>query len=539
MVIRRIRKEVSRLLSSISPGYSISQKHMSVLPSKSLRYFVAVAVTAVAFTARFLLESALGEVAPLLIFTLSVTVAAWYGGLRPGLLATALSALLGAYFFIEPLYSFRINTAERIEVVVFLGIGISISVLSQARLSAQAKLQQLLASEQDARSSAEEANRFKDEFLATVSHELKTPLTAINGWARMLRRGRLNTTESSRALDIIERSAKSQNQLIDDLLDVSRIITGNMRLNVCPIALGSVVEAAVEVVRPAVEAKGIYLSVTLDPSAEPVSGDAERLQQVVWNLLSNAVKFAPNGGQVKVKLRRVNRYVEITVSDNGHGINPEFLPYVFDRFRQEEGGMNRQKGGLGLGLAIVRHIVELHGGTVQAMSEGLGKGATFTVTLPVSAVRTVSLDELSDHSAGRRPEPQNSPSLAGVRALLVEDETDARELVTLMLMEGGMEVRTAVSAAEALDACDEWRPDILIADIGMPVEDGYTLMKKLRARENERGGHLPAIALTAYARQEDRLRAFSAGYESHVPKPVEPVELLAVVASLTNRTGNN
>ena len=533
MVIRRIRKEVSRLLSSISPGYRISQKHMSAMPSKSLRYFVAVAVTAVAFTARFLLRSALGEVAPLLIFTLPVVVSAWFGGLGPGLLATALSLLLGDYFFIVESF------AERIEEVLFLGIGVSISVLSQARLSAQAKLQQLLASERDARRSAEEANRLKDEFLSTVSHELETPLTAINGWARMLRRGHLNATESSRALDIIARSAKSQNQLIDDLLDVSRIITGNMRLNVCPISLGPVIEAAVEAVHPAVEAKGICLSVTLDPSVEPVSGDAERLQQVVWNLLSNAVKFAPNGGQVEVKLRRVNRYVEITVSDNGHGINPEFLPYVFDRFRQEEGGMNRQKGGLGLGLAIVRHIVELHGGTVQAMSEGLGKGATFTVTLPFSAVRTVSLDELPDQAAGQRPEPQNSPSLAGVRALLVEDEADARELVTLMLMEGGMEVRTARSAAEALDACDEWGPDILIADIGMPVEDGYTLMKKLRARESERGGHLPAIALTAYARQEDRLRAFSAGYESHVPKPVEPVELLAVVASLTHRTGNN
>ena len=502
------------LLSRSFPGYRIKDRYMSALHSKSSRYILALAVTAVALTARFMLESALGDVAPLLMFTLSVVLAAWYGGLGPGLLATALGALLGNYFFIEPLYSFQIyDVAERIEEVLFLGIGISISVMSQARLSLEAKRQQLLVSEQDARRAAEDANRLKDEFLSTVSHELRTPLNAINGWAQMLCAGRLNAAQSARALETILRSAKSQNQLINDLLDVSRIITGKMRLDVGSLKLGLVIEAAAETLRPAAEAKGIRLSVLLDPAAETVSGDAERLQQVVWNLLSNAIKFAPKNGRVEIRLEQINSHIEIAVADNGQGIKSEFLPYVFDRFRQEEGGTSRQQGGLGLGLAIVRHIVELHGGTVQAASEGLGKGATFTVALPINSAYAVSQDELSDKSASRRLTPQNPPSLAGVRVLFVDDEANARELITMILAQGGAEVRAEASATEALAAFDQWRPDILISDIGMPGEDGYTLMKKLRARESERGGHIPAIALTAYGRQEDRQRALYVGYE--------------------------
>src|SRR5262245_61522333 len=385
---------------------------MSALPSKSLRYFVAVAATAVVFTARFLLKSVLGDVAPLVMFTLSVMVSAWYGGLGPGLLATALSLLLGDYFFIAE------SIAERIEEGLFLGIGVAISILSQARLSLEAKRQQLLASEQDARRAAEDANRLKDEFLSTVSHELRTPLTAINGWALMLRAGRLDAEQSARALETIVRSAKSQNQLINDLLDVSRIIAGKMRLDVAPVKLGSVIEAAIETVRPAAEAKGIRLSALLDPAADTMWGDAERLQQVVWNLLSNAVKFAPNGGRVEVRLERAHSHVEIVVADNGQGIKPEFLPHVFERFRQEDGGTNRQQGGLGLGLAIVRHIVELHGGTARVASEGLGKGATFTVALPIAQGRA----ESRDNAAGGRLAPINPPSLAGARALFVDDE---------------------------------------------------------------------------------------------------------------------
>src|SRR5215475_5736216 len=409
---------------------------MSALPSKSLRYFVAIVATSVVFTARYLLKSALGDVAPLLMFTLSVMVSAWYGGLGPGLLATAAGLLLGDYFFIAQSF------AERIEEVLFLGIGVAISILSQARLSLEAKRQQLLASEQDARRAAEDANRLKDEFLSTVSHELRTPLTAINGWALMLRGGRLDAAQSARALETIVRSAKSQNQLINDLLDVSRIIAGKMRLDIAPLKLGSVIEAAIETVRPAAEAKGIHLSALIDPAADTMSGDAERLQQVIWNLLSNAVKFAPNGGRVDVRLERADSHVEIIVADNGQGIRPEFLPYVFERFRQEYGGTNRQQGGLGLGLAIVRHIVELHGGTVRVASEGLGKGATFTVALPIARARAVTPVEPRDYASGEISAPNNAPSLEGVRALFVDDEADARELIAMMLAERGAEVRT-------------------------------------------------------------------------------------------------
>src|SRR5215813_10681704 len=479
MVIWRKLKAESWLLSRISPGYKLEEKYMSALPSKSLRYFVAVAATAVVFTARYLLKSALGDVAPLVMFTLSVTISAWYGGLGPGLLATALSLLLGDYFFIAE------SVAERIEEVIFLGIGASISILSQARLTLLAKRQQILASERDARRAAEDANRLKDEFLCTVSHELRTPLTAINGWAQMLCAGRLNAAQSARALETIVRSARSQNQLINDLLDVSRIVTGKMRLDIAPLKLGSVIKAAVEAVRPAAEAKGIHLSMLLDPAAETLSGDSERLQQVVWNLLSNAIKFAPTGGRVEVRLERVNSHVEIAVADNGQGIKPEFLPYVFDRFRQEDGGTSRQQSGLGLGLAIVRHIVELHGGTVHAASEGLGKGATFTVALPTAAPRAAPPDEAPEKSIGLTLTPEYPPSLVGVRVLFVDDEADARELIPMMLAQGGAEVRTAVTASEALAACEEWRPDILISDIGMPGEDGYMLVKKLRERESE------------------------------------------------------
>jgi len=518
MVIRRNPKVESWLWSRIPPRYRLEEWCMSALSSKWAQYFVAIAATAVVFTARFLLEPALGDVAPLLMFTLSVMMSAWYGGLRPGLLATALGALLGVYFFIEPLYSFRIySLAERIELILFLGISVSISILSHARLSLEAKRKQLLAIEQDARRSAENANRLKDEFLSTVSHELRTPLTAIKGWALMLRGGRLGAAESERALDSIVRNARSQNQLIDDLLDVSRIISGKMRLNIAPLKLCSIIKAAVETVHPAAEPKGIRLSALLDPAADAMSGDAERLQQVVWNLLSNAVKFAPDGGRVEVRLERADSHVEITVADDGPGIKPEFLPYVFDRFRQEEGGTSRQQGGLGLGLAIVRHIVEMHGGTVHAASEGLGKGATFTVSLPIARVAPVSPEESRGKAADGRLAPENPASLAGLHVLFVDDDADARWLITMILAQGGAEVRTAVSATEALAACDEWRPDVLISDIGMPGENGYVLMEKLRARESERGGHIPAIALTAYGRQEDRLRALSVGYESHIP----------------------
>jgi PAS domain S-box-containing protein len=389
-----------------------------------------------------------------------------------------------------------------------------------------------LASEK-ARFRAEEASRLKDEFLATVSHELTSPLNSISGWARILRTGNLDAQQSARALETIERSAKSQNQLINDLLDVSRIITGKMRLDVGPVPLGAVIEAAVDTVRPAADAKSIHLTVSLDPAADMASGDAERLQQVMWNLLSNAIKFTPRGGQVDVILTRIDSHVEITVADDGNGINPEFLPYVFDRFRQEDARFNRQHGGLGLGLAIVRHLVELHGGTVHAESPGLGQGATFTVVVPVFP------EPIALAPGGRRKTNgplEGLPSLEGRRVLVVDNDADGREVVAMILVQQGAEVQTAPSTAEALNVLETWRPDVLISDIGMPDQNGYTLLETLREREQASGERpVPAIALTAYARHDDRIRALSAGYQLHVPKPVEPSELLMFVARLAER----
>jgi PAS domain S-box-containing protein len=405
------------------------------------------------------------------------------------------------------------------------------------RKRAEEERARLLESERAARRQAEEASRLKDEFLATVSHELRTPLNSISGWAGLLRGGAVSGEQTERALETIERSARSQNQLINDLLDVSRIITGKMRLDVGPVRLGSVIEAAVESVRPSAEAKEIRLGALLDPAAGMISGDAERLQQVVWNLLSNAIKFTQKGGRVQVRLERVDSHVEITVADNGQGIKPEFLPHVFDRFRQEEGGTGRQHGGLGLGLAIVRHLVELHGGTVRVDSAGLNQGAIFTVALPIIPIRMAEPNGKREAGYDRAAALEKLPSIGGARVLLVDDDADGRELVEAMLAQGGAETRTAGSVAEALAMLDEWRPDALISDIGMPGEDGYVLIEKLRALERERGGgRLMAIALTAYARFEDRLRALSAGYQSHVTKPVDTAELLTVVASLLNRT---
>jgi PAS domain S-box-containing protein len=405
------------------------------------------------------------------------------------------------------------------------------------RKQSEREREQALLREQQLREEAETANRFKDEFLATVSHELRTPLNAISGWAQMLREGGLSGEQYARGLETIERNANSQREIINDLLDVSSNVLGKTRLKIGPVMLGSIINSAVEAVRPAAEAKEIRLSVSLDPSAEMVSGDAERLRQIMWNLLSNAVKFTPKGGHVEVRLGRVNTHMEISVADNGQGIMPEFLPHVFDKFRQADGGYGRQHGGLGLGLAIVRHLVELHGGTVHASSPGVGQGAVFTVALPVAPARAASSDERRDETHDGILAPEKPPSLNGVRLLLVEDDADGRDLLVEMLTQSGAEVRAAGSAAEALATLDRWRPDAIISDIGLPDEDGYALMEKWRAQERERGvPQLPAIALTAYTRREDRLRALAAGYQSHISKPVVRVELLAVVASLINQT---
>ncbi|HEX7174822.1 MAG TPA: PAS domain S-box protein [Pyrinomonadaceae bacterium] len=384
-----------------------------------------------------------------------------------------------------------------------------------------------------------EANRLKDEFLATVSHELRTPLTAIMGWAHMLRTGHFAGASADKALETIERNARTQAQLIDDLLDVSRIITGKLRLDVRSIDPNSFIEPAIEALMPAAEAKGVRVQKIMDTGVDSVSGDPVRLQQIVWNLLANAIKFTPKGGRVQVRLERVNSHVEIAVSDNGAGIAPEFLPYVFDRFRQADQRTSRQHGGLGLGLAIVRHLVELHGGAVRAESPGEGQGATFTVLLPVAPVyRNTGVDERV-HPASRDTLPSyDCPErLDGLKVLVVDDELDARELLRVGIGHCGAEVRTASSVQEALEAIENERPDLLISDIGMPGEDGYELIRRVRELPAENGGRVPAIALTAYARTEDRLQALRAGYQMHVPKPVEMAELMAVAASLVGRAG--
>ncbi|MGA7122635.1 MAG: ATP-binding protein [Polyangiaceae bacterium] len=394
--------------------------------------------------------------------------------------------------------------------------------------------------ESRARAKAEEATRLKDEFLATLSHELRTPLNAILGWGRMLQSGGVSTEKQSRALDAIVRNAVAQNQLIDDLLDLSRIVSGKLRLNVDMVDAASVVEGSIDVVQLAADAKGVRIQRLIDTDAGSVPGDASRLQQVVWNLLSNAVKFTPRDGRVHVTLRRGHVHVELIVADTGAGIAPAFLPYVFDRFRQQDGAVNRKTGGLGLGLAIAKSIVELHGGTVEAHSDGEGRGSTFIVRLPLAPARS-TLASLPGRRRTLSPAPHGGlhirrPSeIAGLEILVVDDEEDARDLVRAVLEHCEARVTTVASAAEALENIDASRPDVVVSDIGMPDEDGYVFIRKLRARPRDAGGRIPAVALTAYARAEDRRRALLEGFQSHAAKPIDPQELVIVIANLVGR----
>jgi PAS domain S-box-containing protein len=404
---------------------------------------------------------------------------------------------------------------------------------------AEEEREQLLIAERVARSAADAASRAKDEFLATVSHELRSPLNAMLGWARILSSKNLDDETAVRGLKAIEQNAKAQAQLIEDLLDVSRIISGKFRLNNEPVEVAGVIEAAVDSVRPTAEVKGVRLQVTLDPDAGPVSGDASRLQQVVWNLLSNAVKFTPREGRVQVRLLRVNSHIEIEVSDTGQGISPEFLPYVFDRFQQADGSSTRTHGGLGLGLAIVRHIVELHGGSVAAASLGKAQGATFTVRLPLMVFHSKLRREERVHPRVDDDEALSftpSQSLVGVKVLAVDDEQDSLLLLSTVLTQCGARVKTASSAEEGFREVQTWRPDIIVSDIGMPGEDGYTFMKRVKSWAREHGIWIPAVSLTAFARAEDRMKALASGYQIHVPKPVEPAELIAVLVSLIERS---
>jgi len=392
----------------------------------------------------------------------------------------------------------------------------------------------LYRSSQEARRAAERANRAKDEFLATLSHELRTPLTPILGWTVMLRSGTLEQAGMLRGLEVIERNVRAQTQLIEDLLDVSRIVTGKLRVEVRPIELVPVVEAGLDAARPSAEAKEIHLEVQLEPLASKVLGDPDRLQQVVWNLASNAVKFTPKGGRVEVRLARVDSHVELTVKDNGKGISAEFLPYVFDRFRQADSTSTRKYGGLGLGLAIVRHLVELHGGTVHAESPGPDQGATFTVRLPLMEERVVPAP--ASRHGGVESGNASSVRLDGVKVMVVDDELDMRDFLSVSLRQYGADVTALASVGEAVAALEREKPDVLVSDIGMPGEDGYALIRKVRALGPERGGQVPAAALTGFAAGDDTTRLLSAGYQVHLPKPVEPSRLAQVVGTLAGRS---
>lgn len=449
--------------------------------------------------------------------------------------------VLGGLFFGHPAPNVF---SERDEIVV-AGLASQAAVaMDNARLyetakKARAEAEKAAAENERLYRQAEESSRLKEEFLATISHELRTPLSAILGWARMLRMGQLSEENAVKALDTIERNARAQAQLVDDLLDVSRIVTGKLRMDVQPADPNAFIDAAVEAVRPAAEAKGVRVQKVIDTGAVSIPGDPVRLQQVVWNLLSNAIKFTPRGGRVQIRSERVNSHLEIVVSDTGQGIAQDFLPHVFDRFRQADQKTSRQHGGMGLGLAIVRHLVEMHGGTVRAMSDGEGHGSTFTVMLPISPVYRVDPSGGRVHPAARDLLPpledDCADALKDLRILVVDDEADTRELLKQGLEYCGAHVSVLASAAEALDALISRVPDVLISDIGMPGVDGYDLIRQVRGLPPDRGGKVPAIALTAYTRTEDRLQSLRAGYDMHVPKPVELAELVAVAATVVRR----
>jgi signal transduction histidine kinase/ActR/RegA family two-component response regulator len=397
----------------------------------------------------------------------------------------------------------------------------------------------LYETEKQLRKQAESANRLKDEFLATVSHELRTPLNAIVGWSSMLMTNKFDESVTRQAIQTIERNAKTQAQIIEDLLDVSRIITGKMKLDLRPVELQTVVHGAFESLLPSAERKGITVKSDFDLQTDSVYGDPDRLQQIMWNLLSNAIKFTPEGGTVEVKLKRSGTQAQITVRDTGLGIKPEFLPFVFERFSQADATSTRKYGGLGLGLAIVRHLVEMHGGSVGVESEGVGLGATFKVNLPLmndaqgSTGSAFVAEDILPQTIEIHPFQKQFPNLENLRVLVVEDEPDTRLLLSTIIESSGAIVSVADSAREAFSTIENFQPQILVSDIAMPEEDGYSLIRRIRDLDDAKGGKVPAIALTAYAREEDRVRAAEAGFQRHLAKPINPEDLLAAISELT------
>jgi signal transduction histidine kinase len=420
--------------------------------------------------------------------------------------------------------------------------------LQRIRRESEAAVLKLMAREQEARKSAEIANRIKDDFLAILSHELRTPLNAIVGWTHLLKGGKLSELDRHRGIDVIERNAAAQRAIIDELLDISRIVTGKLKLDPKPIELSGVIESAIDAVRPAAERKNIQIFTTLDRNAGLVMGEAVRLQQVIWNLLANAVKFTPNQGTVDVELKAAGQNVQVIIRDTGEGIEPEFLPYIFERFRQADTSSKRVHGGLGLGLSIVNSLVAMHGGEIQAASEGKGMGATFTLSLPILSLS--DLEGIPEHSPEvsaqllflrRQPNGDSEMStelnpelLKGLRVLTVDDQQDTRELISLALGRYGAEVRASDSASLALTLIKDWKPHVVVSDIGLPGMDGYDFMRQLRALEGE-GKRFPAIAVTGYAGAIDESKALNAGYEVHLSKPIELNKLVAVIAKVSRR----
>lgn len=414
-------------------------------------------------------------------------------------------------------------------------IGMNKAAMYREALYAQKRAEQEAVEKQRLYEDAARANEVKDQFLATVSHELRTPLTSILGWAQMLTSGKLNPAMTERAVTTIERNARAQAQIVEDLLDISRIVSGKLRLNVQLFSPNLSVESAIDALRPAALAKSVNLQAVIDPRAGPISGDPERLQQIVWNLLANAVKFTPKGGRVHIALQRDHSNVQIVVTDNGAGIPPDYLPRVFDSFTQVDSSSSRKHGGLGLGLAIVKKLAELHGGTVQAYSDGIGKGASFTVTLPVAPLAYQHALPAAPRVNKMSLVPQDTVQfgLSGIVILLVEDDEDARGMLASVLGSAHAVVETASSAEDALLLWEGIKPDMIVSDIGMPGMDGYAFIAAIRAREERQGlVPTPAVALTAYARVQDRMRALTSGFQMHVAKPVEPAELLTVLSTL-------
>ena len=408
---------------------------------------------------------------------------------------------------------------------VVYGVVMTVSDIT-VRKQIEAQRLTLLEQESSARAAAESANRIKDEFLAVLSHELRTPLNSIVGWISLIQRGKLKPDVFQRALDTIERNAAAQTQLIEDLLDLSRIIRGQMTLTIQPVKPVNLVRSTIETLRPAADAKSLTIDLDLDENISPILADPNRLRQICWNLLSNAIKFTPRAGQVSVRVTTLEHQLQIMVADSGVGIHPDFIPHVFDHFRQADGSTVRAKGGLGLGLAITRRLVELHGGTIQAESPGLGEGATFTVMLPIRSTVDAPSKASADVTA--------SFSLEGTKVIVVDDEADALNLLTTILEQQGAEVESASSASAALRVIERFRPDVIISDIAMPNEDGYSFLEKVRALPDAQLSQVPAVALTAYAREEDRRHTRIAGYHHHISKPFDPIDVITIVYQLTH-----